>query len=405
MWCCCRTIGLINTRNFAYNGVMKKSIAVIFGGKSPEHDVSIITSHIPIIEALETTGQYDIWPIYIAKTGVWYSSPAFMDLGYFQQPNFESKLIKLKPIDLGIGNGLEIVWPGLKSRRVKIDLVFPALHGTYGEDGSLMGLLRLANVPFVGCDIDASVIAMDKVLAKQVAATANVPSVPYIWFNASDYAKNAATIIKQVETLQYPLFVKPVHLGSSIAITKVERKGQLVDAIEVALHYDTKVIIEQGVKNLTEITLPIMGNDELTLALIEQPLAGFFTFEEKYLKGGKKGGSVNSQFSHIPAPLPTAVAKRVNELGQATYKAIGASGIARVDFLIDNDDNQVYMNEINTLPGSLYHHNWRKAGVSSVELVEHLITLAEERFASKCETTSTFSSTVLKQVSGPKTQA
>lgn len=385
---------------------MKKQIAVIFGGRSPEHDVSIITAHIPVIAALETTQNYDIWPIYISKDGAWYCEQVFLDLKFFQQPNLSGRLAEFKPLTLSFDGGLWLIWPGLRTRRVKINLVFPAMHGTYGEDGSLMGLLRMANVPFVGCDIDASVVAMDKVLAKQVTAAVGVPGVPYIGFDSDDYRKNASSIMRKIEKeLRYPLFVKPVHLGSSIAITKVEKPEQLANAMEVALHYDNKVIVENGVENLVEVTLPIMGNGDITFGMIERPLAKFFTFEEKYLKGGKKGGGLNSQFSEMPAKLPESTAKRVKELGALTYQAIGASGIARIDFLIDRNDNNVYMNEINTLPGSLYHHNWRKAGISAVELVEQLIKLAEERFATQEAVTSTFNSDVLKRISGPKTQA
>lgn len=381
---------------------MKKTIAVIFGGRSPEHDVSIITAHIPIIQALKAAQSYDVWPVYIAKDGAWYSEKAMNDLSYFQI-GLQEKLRKLKPLQISFGDGLSLTWPGIRSKTLKIDLAFPAMHGTYGEDGSLMGLLRLANVPFVGCDMDASVIAMDKVLAKQVTGAAGIPSVPYAWFSDTEYSHNKAGVLKQVEqSLTYPVFVKPVHLGSSIAITKVNSKDKLEDAIEVALHYDNKVIIENGVTNLTEVTLPIMGNDDLTFGLIEKSLVSFFDFSEKYLKGGKKGGGANSQYSELPAKISDELANRVRELGKMTYRAIGATGIARVDFLIDNGLGKVYMNEINTLPGSLYHHNWRKAGVSSVDLVERLIQLAEEAYARKNRVTSTFSSEVLEVVSGPK---
>jgi len=381
-----------------------KTVAVIFGGRSAEHDVSIITAHIPIIDSLLASGQFDVWPVYIAKDGAWYADKAMNKLDFFKQDNFEQALKKFKRVTLSLSNGLAITWPGLRPKTVKIDVAFPAMHGTYGEDGTLMGLLRFADVPFVGCDIEASVIAMDKVLAKQVTEPLGIPSVPYIWFTAADWEQNDKALLSQaLRKLEWPIFVKPVHLGSSIAITKANNEAELKNAIEVALHYDDKVIVERGVENLIEVTLPILGNDELELAHVEQPLATFFGFEEKYLQSGKKGsGGVNTQYSNIPAKISPQLMSKVQELGKQTYRAIGASGIARIDFLIDSKTNQLYMNEINTLPGSLYHHNWRQKGVSGIELVTKLINLAEQRFASQKKTNYIFRSEILKKAGGSK---
>jgi len=383
---------------------MKKTVGVIFGGRTTEHDVSIITAHIPIIQALEASGQFDPWPIYITKSGLWYCDQAMNKLEFFKNPDYPAVLAKQKPVQLSLGDGLTLSWPGLRSKSLKLDVVFPSMHGTYGEDGTLMGLLRLAGVPYVGCDLESSAIAMDKVLTKQVTEPLGIPSVPYVWFTASDWPTQRADILARItKRLQYPLFVKPVHLGSSIAITKVGSPKELENAIEVALHYDDKVIVEQSVEDLIEVTLPIMGNDELTLALVEQPVAKFFDFEEKYLKGGgKKSSGANSEYSHLPAQISDKLTARVNELGRAAYRSIGASGTARLDFLIDSKTNQVYLNEINTLPGSLYHHNWQAAGISGVDLVTKLVALAEERFRDTEAKTYTFNSEILKVVGGPK---
>ncbi len=408
-----------------------KTIAVIFGGRSAEHDVSIITAHIPIIQSLQAAGSFDIWPIYITKAGDWYADRAMNDMAFFKQPDYEDILRKQKKVRLLFDNGLWLIWPGLREKKVKIDIVFPAMHGTYGEDGSLMGLLRMASVPFVGCDMAASAVAMDKAFTKQVLEHEGVPVVPFMWFTKSDWGKSDLrnSLRSDLKRLKYPLFVKPVHLGSSIGITKVMGKArhphengepvrrdeildsrlrgndrELENAIEVALHYDSKVLVEEGVENLIEITLPIMGNDELRLASLERPLnkTEFFDFSDKYLSGGKKGGGVNSAYSEIPAKIGDELTKQVQELGKKTYKTLGCAGIARVDFLIDSETKKVFVNEVNTLPGSLYHHNWRKSGVSGVELVTKLVALAEERFAAEQKLTHTFSSEILSKVSGPK---
>lgn len=384
-----------------------RKIAVIFGGRSAEHDVSIITAHTPIIDSLKAHGKFDIWPIYITKEGKWYADKAMMDMTFFKKADYEAELKKKKQIELSFEKGFEIVWPGLFPKRVGIDLVFPAMHGTYGEDGSLQGLLRMAGVPFAGCDIFASAVAMDKVLTKQVLAAEKIPVVPYIWFTRHEWAHYADGLREQIARLTYPLFVKPVHLGSSIGISKVKDESELVRAIEVALHYDDKVLVEEAVQNLIEITLPIMGNDEIRVAECERPLnkTDFFDFKDKYLSGGKKGGGgANSEYSEVPAQIGEKLTKKIKDMGAHAYRTLNCAGMARVDFLVDSVKNKVYVNEVNTLPGSLYHHNWKKAGVSTMELVLGLIKLAEERAAEEKKTIFAFQSDILKKVSGPKLQ-
>lgn len=384
---------------------MKKNIAVIFGSRSAEHDVSIITAHVPIMNTLKTMSEYNVVPVYIAKDGSWYSFKELSDIKTFTAGRLDVKLKQEKKARLVFDNGLEIIVPGFRGTKVKIDVAFPATHGTYGEDGSLMGLLRMANVPFVGCDIFASTIAMDKVLTNQVTMSAGLPSVKFVWFTASEWDSNQADVKKRIKTLKFPVFVKPAHLGSSIAITKVKSQSELENALEVALHYDDKVLVEESVEDLIEVTVPIMGNDEYKLALVEQPNAEFFDFDTKYMRGGKKGGGkkgggkggANAGYSKLPADLPAKTMKEVQDLTKRTFAAIGGSGIARVDFLISKKAHKVYVNEVNTLPGSLYEHNWRASGVSNVDLVRKLITLAEERHAQQQKLTTTFNSSFLQQ--------
>ncbi|MBI5456493.1 D-alanine--D-alanine ligase [Candidatus Kaiserbacteria bacterium] len=385
-----------------------KAIAVIFGGRSAEHDVSIITAHIPIIDTLLSCEKFDVWPVYITKEGDWYSDKAMNELAYFKKPGWEERLKGLKKVDLSFDDGLTLKWPGMFGKSQKIDVVFPSLHGTYGEDGSLMGLLRMANVPFVGCDIFGSAVAMDKVLTKQVIAAEGMPVVPYVWFLKSDWEKEKTNILESIKKLQWPLFVKPVHLGSSIGMAKVKNDAELENAIEVALHYDNKVLVEEGIEPLIEITLPIMGNDEVRTANCERPLnkTEFFNFSDKYLSGGKKGGGkgANSEYSEIPADIGEELTREFKELGTKVYKALDLSGIARVDFLMHAGTKKIYVNEVNTLPGSLYHHNWKKAGVSNMDLVLGLVKLAEERFEKQKNTTFAFQSDILQKVGGSKTQ-
>jgi D-alanine-D-alanine ligase len=387
---------------------MKRTVAVIFGGRSAEHEVSIVTAHIPVMQALQATGDYDIVPVYISEEGDWYSDQAFIDLAYFQQPSWRTATKKLKKLDISVNGGLTLIWPGLRAKRKEIDVVFPAMHGTYGEDGSLTGLLRMSGVPFVGCDMAASAVAMDKVLTKQVAEAAGIPGVNYAWFSKAEFAANRQACLARLKDLKYPLFVKPPHLGSSIAITKVDKPKDLENAIEVALHYDDKCLVEEGVHNLIEVTVPIMlSESEHWLAKVERPNAEFFDFDTKYIgAGGKKGsktGGVNSGYSELPAKLEPDLYRACEDITVKTARALGLYGISRVDLLIDSKTNTVYMNEVNTLPGSLYAHNWRAAGYTTVELVQKLIALADQRAAAQQDVHMLFTSDILKVVgSGQK---
>ncbi len=386
-----------------------KTVAVIFGGRSTEHDVSIITAIASIIKPLELTGQYQVEPIYIAKDGSWFWDEKLKDISIFQSGDIEDFMRKASKVQLSLDNGLTLVkssnFAGRKMYK-KIDIVFPAMHGTHGEDGELMGILEMANVPYVGCGVAASAVSMDKVLAKQVTDSAGIPSTPWIWFYTEDLARNHTEILKQIDKLKYPLFVKPAHLGSSIGITRVTDKAQLMNALEVAGHYDDKVIVEQAVNNLIEVTLPIMGNDNPVPALLEQPqlkAEDFFDFETKYMQGGKKGGKKgggqkgSQGYSIIPAELPKDLYDKAEKLGLKVYKTVGCEGISRVDMLIDSKANEVFFNEINPLPGGLYAHNWNKAGVSNVELVQKLIGYAQARWDKKQQIATAFATSYLKQ--------
>lgn len=386
-----------------------KTVAVIFGGRSAEHDVSIVTAIASVIKPLELTGEYQVEPVYIAKDGSWYWDQKLKDIRLFQSGEIEDFMIKAPKTHLLFDDGLTLVkssqFAGRKMYR-KIDAVFPAMHGTHGEDGELMGLLEMANVPYVGCGVAASAIAMDKVLAKQVAKAEKIPSTPWLWFYASELAADPKKVLESIKTLKYPIFVKPAHLGSSIGISKVDSSEHLMNALEVAAHYDDKIIVEQGVDNLIEVTLPIIGNETPQPALLEQPLTkpeDFFDFDTKYLNGGKKGGkkgggkSGAQGYSQIPADLSKDLYDKAEKVALDAYRALNCEGIARVDLLIDSKTKQVYFNEVNPLPGGLYAHNWRAAGISPVELVKQLMDLAYERHTKKQRLQTAFPTNYLKQ--------
>jgi D-alanine-D-alanine ligase len=389
-----------------------KTIAVFFGGRSAEHDVSIITALTSVIKPLELTQKYNVVPVYIAKDGRWYTGEQLKDIKFYQSKNLITLLAKMKTVSLTLGNTLTLSVPTRLSRSdIVVDIAFPAMHGTYGEDGALMGLLDMANVPYVGCGVSAASVSMDKVLAKNVASENNIAVTKYVSLRRSDVTSDGSAAAENIEKiLTYPLFVKPAHLGSSIGITKVSHIRELQNALEVAAYYDDLVIVEEAVSNLIELTLPIIGPAERPVpGLLERPLThteDFFDFDTKYMHGGKKGkGGAKAStdpagaqgYSQIPADLPPQLYKQAESLGLAVYRALGCDGIARIDMLIDSKTGQVYFNEINPLPGSLYAHNWAKAGVSKVELVEKLVAYALERHEKRQKLATTFSTNFLQQ--------
>lgn len=386
-----------------------KTIAVIFGSRSAEHDVSIVTALSAIIKPLEATKNYNVVPVYISKSGNWHSDDKLKDIKIYQSDEINEFVSNSQKLQLLFNNGLTIVKPGkgiVKSSKIKIDIVFPATHGTHGEDGELMGILEMANVPYVGCGVTASSIAMDKVLSKLVVQAHGIISPKMKFFTKNEFQAQSktwvGTILKELKT---PLFVKPARLGSSIGITKVNNEKELVNAIEVAFHYDDKVLVEEGVQNLVEVTVPIMGNNELITAFVEQPLPkddGVFDFDTKYMNQGKGSKSTGAKsgsqgYSKIPADISRELYEKSLEVAKSVYKAVGCEGIARIDLLIDTKAKQVYFNEINPLPGSLYSHNWRASGISNVELVTKLVELAEQRWSDKQKYTTTFNTNFLKQ--------
>lgn len=385
-----------------------QTIAVIFGGRSAEHDVSIVTAIASVIKPLELTKKYKIEPVYISQDGAWYWDQKLSNIALFSGGGISEYIKKTQPSSVQFDGGMTLTrQSGLRKFSQKIDIVFPAMHGTYGEDGALMGLLEMSGVAYVGCGVSASAVAMDKGLSKQIADNNKIPVSKYQPINKSDFENDTKLHLDQIEkSLKYPVFVKPVHLGSSIGITKASNRLELNNGLEVAFHYDSRALVEEEVPNLIEVTLPVIGNHDPVPSLLERPLTtaeDFFDFDTKYLRGGKKGGGkkLGSKgihgYSEVPAKLEKSLYAKAEKTGIDVYKALGCEGIARVDMLIDKKSGTVYFNEVNPLPGSLYNHNWRANGVTSVELVEKLIGYALEREELKTHISTAFNTSFLKQ--------
>ena len=367
----------------------KLNIGVFFGSRSPEHDVSIITAQM-IIDVLKKSDKYNAIPVYLDKKGRWFISSSLGDVKFFRRPEFEKELDKIGDflLDLDASKGFLKFQPKRKklfsrSNIIIIDVAFPAFHGSFGEDGTIQGLFEILNIPYVGCGVLASALVMNKIVSRKILEKEGFLIVNNLWFCKNEFERRKKEeIFEEIEQkLSYPLFIKPNRLGSSIGISKVNNQKELDFAIEVVFQFDDKVIIEEAVQNLIEVNCAIIGNNDLIVSLPEQPLykKDFQTFEEKYLtKGGtiKKGAKKNI----IPAPLLKEKLEEIQNLSKKAYRALGCSGISRVDFLINIKTMNIYINELNTLPGTLQFHLWEASGVSREDLINKLIDYGLEHF-------------------------
>lgn len=382
------------------------NIGVFFGGKSPEHDVSIITGQLVISELKKS--EHKIVPIYLGKSGEWYVSDDLGTLRFFQDPEKDKKLLGFSRVELDLEKSQEkLVFQkkGFLGQTIEIDLAFPAFHGSNGEDGTIQGLFELFNVPYVGCDVPSSAIAFDKILTKMYYKSMGIPTAKFIFFSKNNWEKDKNRVISEVKnTLRYPLFVKPPKLGSSIGISKAKNEKELELAVEVALHYGDKVLVEEGVENLMDITCCIIGNDKPEASLIQESVfeSELFDFKEKYLvDGGAQLGNAKDRLI-IPARLNDEISKDIKEMAKKIYLGVGASGIARVDFLYDKMTRKVLANEINPMPGTVYHHLWKASGLELKELLQKLLSFAIERHKEKNKIKYTFDSDMLKFANSTK---
>jgi D-alanine-D-alanine ligase len=371
-------------------------IGVFFGGKSPEHDISIITGAL-IINGLKRLG-YAVVPVYYDKESKPHIGEEFGDLAAFKKGDITGTPTPWT-MDLNAPKGKMIFKKsGILGNAVTIDLAFPAFHGENGEDGASQGMFEMCGVPYVGCGIAASALAMDKVLTKQLYETMGFPTAKFIYFGKNDWSKKREDFITKINTgLAWPLFVKPARLGSSIGIAKAHNQKELSFALDVAFHYDEKAIVEEAVPKALDITCCVIGNRAPQASLLQEASfrEGFFSYEEKYLsEGGAQFGKAQSKL-FIPARVDEATAAAIRNLAIQVFTKFECAGIARVDFLVQPETKKIYVNEINPLPGTLYHHLWEKSGVPFPELLERLLACALERHREKNALRRSFASTVL----------
>lgn len=357
-----------------------KTVGVLFGGRSVEHEVSVITA-MQIIENMDKS-LYRPVPIYVNKDGEWLTGQSLMEFDNYKKNTFkDGKQVVLSPNHNDGNLYLHPEKSGMFGKKIveSIDIFFPAFHGTNGEDGSIQGLLELTNKPYVGAGVLGSSVGMDKILMKDVYKANNIPIVDYIWFYRSQWIEDENLVMDMIEkSLTYPVFVKPSNLGSSIGISKAKNREVLRESLEVAASYDRKIIVEKAVENPREINCAVMGYDnKVETSLCEEPLGWteILTFSDKYLrKDGKKAGEASLNRA-IPADLETDKTSLIEELAKKAFTVIDSKGNARIDFLLD-EDGKVFVNEINTLPGSVAFYLWEGRGYTFKDLISKMIHIA-----------------------------
>ncbi len=357
----------------------KIRVGVIFGGRSAEHEVSLVSA-TSVINALNKE-KYEVIPIGITSEGKWLSSPDAVEL--LKEGNklnsFPEKILLPDPSKKGL---LELNQKSEVRNQKSIDVIFPVLHGTFGEDGTVQGLFELAGIPYVGAGVLGSAIGMDKVVSKQLCELAGILVVPYVWFLAGEFQQSENKFISLIEKkLKYPCFVKPANLGSSVGISKAHNRKELLDAIQLAMKFDRKILIEKSVENAREIEVSVLGNDTPIASVPGEIISSneFYDYNAKYVDGKSE--------AIIPAQLSDTLVKKLKEWSIQVFKTTNCSGMARVDFLITRKSDKIYFNEINTIPGftsiSMYPKLWEASGVSYSALLDKLIQLAFDRFNEK----------------------
>ena len=386
---------------------MKTNVAVFYGCRTVEHEVSIISA----VQAMRAINRdkYDVTPVYVTKNGEMYTGDSLFTIEEYR--NLDDLLKKCKKVYF-VREGDSVLMRDIEKKMFKkdvatvIDVAFPVVHGTNCEDGTIQGFFEYLNLPYVGCDIISSAVGMDKAVFKDVLKNTGLPVLDCITFRAREYVAEKQAICQKIaKEVGFPLIVKPVNLGSSVGITKVNTENELDSAIMLAISFADKVLVEKAITSLREINCSVLGNaDECEASVCEEPFMNdeILSYEDKYMGNSKKGGQSKGMASlgrKIPADLSEEKSQEIRDLACKIFKAIGANGVVRIDFMIDTSTDTVYANEINTIPGSLAFYLWEATGVKYTQLIDRMIELAFRRQRGRENITYTIDTNILSGVS------
>lgn len=362
----------------------KIRVGVLFGGQSGEHEISLISAR-SVMQVMDPE-KYQVVPIGITKDGRWLASGDPMAALEQGDERLSSPVALLgDPTHRGVISLKELEPHLARALLAQLDVVFPVLHGPYGEDGTVQGLLDLAGIPYVGAGVTASALGMDKVLFKDIMRAHSLPVVKHIVIKRKEWERDPEAVMDRVEgELGYPVFTKPANLGSSVGVNKCRTRRELARGLADAAQYDRKLLVEVAVPQAREIEVSVLGNDDPIASVPGEivPSREFYSYAAKYLDDGDRASRLL-----IPAPLPEEVAERVRDLAIRAYLAVDCAGMARVDFLLSRETGELYVSELNTIPGftaiSMYPKLWEASGIPYPELIDRLIRLALERHADR----------------------
>lgn len=365
---------------------MKTNVAVFFGGRSVEHEISVISA-LQAINAFDKE-KYNIIPVYISKQGRWYTGDNLLDIRNYRDlkkvvENAEEVFMRPEYGDYNLYK----VNIGMFSKRnpvvAELHVVVPVLHGTNGEDGIFEGFLETIGIPFAGCNTLSSANGMDKITMKMILKESGVPVVDYVWFTDHEWLSSKDDIINKIENkLGYPVIVKPANLGSSVGIGKASDRRELIAKIDNAEKFSQRIIVEHMIEQLKEINCSVLGDaDEHQSSVCEEPIktGDFLSYEDKYMGGSKTTAGMQASDKRIPADLPIEMSERIQKMAGETFRVLSCHGVSRVDVMVDEKDNSIYVNEINTIPGSLSFYLWEASGISFSQLMDKLVQLALKR--------------------------
>ena len=392
----------------------KMQLGVIFGSRTCEHEVSII-SGVQLARAADRE-KYDVWPIYIAKDGRWYTGEKLLDIHTYTPFDPYAKGLTRVTLDLTAGSGALISYEqekGLFAKGVvpvtvtKLDCVIPVMHGLHGEDGTLQGLLELANIPYSSTGVAGSAIGMDKIAMKQILRGAGFPVLDFVWFTREQLKKERQAVIERVEKeIKYPAFIKPAALGSSIGVSRAKNREELERALDVAASYDRRILVEVGVVHPVEINCAAVGyGEDVRASVCEMPVPSsndtFLDFWQKYLRNastkGEDSRGMKSLSRVVPAPIGDELTGRIQTMTCDIFKLLDCCGTVRVDFILDQND-MLFVNEPNTIPGSLAFYLWKASGLDFPKLIEKMVEDALRAHADKNSSVFAYDSSILKKV-------
>lgn len=363
---------------------MKINMAVLFGGRSVEHEISVITA-LQAVRSIDKE-KYHIIPVYITKDNEFYTGDALLEIENFR--DIQSLLDSCRPVSFFRKAGKSYLI-GEKSSffakhyQQELDIAFPIVHGTHVEDGTLQGLLELTMLPYIGCDVAASAKGMDKAASKAILKAAGLPVLDCTEFYTSTYFASPEAILDRIEAEQtYPVIIKPVNLGSSIGVYFAANRASLMSGIEQALEFSNHIMVENAIEPLMEINCSVLGDIESARpSPCEEPVnsSEILSYEDKYMSGGKTSKGMSTLKRRLPAEIPDEMTKAIQDYAARTFQALGCTGVARVDFLVRRSTGEIWVNEINTIPGSLSFYLWDAAGLKYPELIEELVSLAFKR--------------------------